>query len=134
MYAFLFLSFVLGQVVLGETTLWSDEWFQQTQTGVHIHSSRRGEGAHHVVLLHGYPNDAPFHDWVDELGRFDDNTYHIVDQRGYAPSSQPRAGYRVEELVEDVVNVIDQVDGPVTLIGHDLGGIVAQGVASTQPS
>src|SRR5262249_44301899 len=52
--------------------------------------------------------------------------------RGYAQSSGPSSGrgYRLEHLLADVAGLIAAarargVDGPVTLLAHDWGGIIA---------
>lgn len=37
--------------------------------------------------------------------------------------------WRIEDYIEDVIRVIQQFDTPVTLVGHSMGGLVAQLVA-----
>lgn len=85
-----------------------------------------------VVLLHGFPQRAT--SWAKVtplLGEAGFRTY-VPDQRGYAPGARPRGrrAYAAPELVDDVVALIDRIDAPVHLVGHDWGATVAWGVAA----
>jgi pimeloyl-ACP methyl ester carboxylesterase len=85
-----------------------------------------------VVLLHGFPQRAT--SWAKvtpPLGEAGFRTY-APDQRGYSPGARPRGrrAYKITGLVEDVVALIDRIDAPVHLVGHDWGATVAWGVAA----
>lgn len=85
-----------------------------------------------VVLLHGFPQRAT--SWAKVtplLGEAGFRTY-APDQRGYSPGARPRgrSAYKATELVDDVVALIDRIDAPVHLVGHDWGAAVAWGVAA----
>lgn len=85
-----------------------------------------------VVLLHGFPQRAT--SWAKVtplLGEAGFRTY-APDQRGYSPGARPRGrrAYKATELVDDVVALIDRIDAPVHLVGHDWGAAVAWGVAA----
>src|SRR5690606_12485523 len=59
-----------------------------------------------------------------------------VDLRGYNQSDRPRGveSYRVRTLVSDVAEFINTVaQGPVFLVGHDWGGVLAWRVAALRP-
>lgn len=79
-----------------------------------------------VVLVHGFPDDHTVWDGVVALLAPD---HHVVtyDVRGAGSSDAPRsrAGYRLGQLVDDLVAVADATspDEPVHLIGHDWGSI-----------
>jgi pimeloyl-ACP methyl ester carboxylesterase len=85
-----------------------------------------------VVLLHGFPQRAT--SWAKVtplLGEAGFRTY-APDQRGYSPGARPpgRRAYKLTELVDDVVALIDRIGAPVHLVGHDWGATVAWGVAA----
>jgi pimeloyl-ACP methyl ester carboxylesterase len=85
-----------------------------------------------VVLLHGFPQRAT--SWrkvAPLLGEAGFRTY-APDQRGYSRRARPRGrrAYNIRELVDDVVALIDRIDRPVHLVGHDWGAAVAWGVAA----
>src|SRR4051794_22591935 len=72
-----------------------------------------------VVLLHGFPQRAT--SWAKVaplLGEAGFRTY-APDQRGYAPGARPRGrrAYKITELVDDVVALIDRIGRPVHLVG-----------------
>lgn len=89
-----------------------------------------------VVLLHGFPqNSASWHDVSTLLNRAGYRTL-APDQRGYCAEAAPsgRRNYRIAVLVDDVVTLIrDAGLGPVHLVGHDWGAVVAWAIAATHP-
>jgi pimeloyl-ACP methyl ester carboxylesterase len=88
-----------------------------------------------VVLLHGFPQRA--NAWNDVAARLNDAGMRTFapDQRGYSPGARPRSrfAYRFKSLVDDVVALIDQIGGPVHLVGHDLGAVVGWALAARHP-
>ncbi|OBJ72027.1 alpha/beta fold hydrolase [Mycobacterium sp. 1274756.6] len=89
-----------------------------------------------VVLLHGFPQNSS--SWTAVAERLNAAGYRTLapDQRGYSPQATPRGRrhYRLAELVDDVVALIDTAEtGPVHLVGHDWGAAVAWGVAASHP-
>jgi pimeloyl-ACP methyl ester carboxylesterase len=88
-----------------------------------------------VVLLHGFPQRAT--SWAKVtplLGEAGFRTF-APDQRGYSPGARPRGrrAYKITELVDDVVALIDRIETPVHLVGHDWGAAVAWEVAARHP-
>lgn len=89
-----------------------------------------------IVLVHGYPDQRRVWDLVvDDLGR--DHRVVSYDVRGAGGSTAPssRSGYRLDELVSDLVAVLDHVgpDGsPVHLVGQDWGSIQLWGAVLTE--
>ncbi|GAB11248.1 putative epoxide hydrolase [Gordonia araii NBRC 100433] len=97
-----------------------------------VTDSGRGEA---IVLLHGFPQRASSWDKVAPL--LQDRGYRTVapDQRGYSPGARPkgRKAYSLPHLASDAAALIDQVGGPVHLVGHDWGAAVAWAVAANYP-
>jgi pimeloyl-ACP methyl ester carboxylesterase len=83
-----------------------------------------------VVAVHGYPDDHAVWDGVVALLGDD---FHVVtyDVRGAGASEAPpqRAGYRIPQLVDDLIAVLDAVapGGEVHLLGHDWGSVQSWG-------
>ncbi|MFD3746263.1 alpha/beta fold hydrolase [Nocardia sp. NPDC058633] len=89
-----------------------------------------------VLALHGFPQTATSLEPLTTL--LNARGYRTIapNQRGYSPGARPsgRLAYRVPELVDDVVALIDDIDrGPVHLVGHDWGAMVAWSVAAARP-
>jgi len=88
-----------------------------------------------VVLLHGFPERST--SWHKVVPLLHERGYRTIamDQRGYSPGARPkhRWAYRVGNLMEDVVALIDLIGGPVHLVGHDWGAIPAWAIAIDRP-
>jgi pimeloyl-ACP methyl ester carboxylesterase len=78
-----------------------------------------------LVLVHGNRDHARSWDWVARTLRRD---WHVVapDLRGHGDSDWVQGGpYAIADNVLDLANLIDALGpGPVTLVGHSLGGSV----------
>ncbi|WP_072688210.1 alpha/beta fold hydrolase [Rhodococcus marinonascens] len=89
-----------------------------------------------VVLLHGFPQDSRSWNTLAPLLHRRGFRTLAPDQRGYSPGARPRSrwAYRISELQQDIVALIDQAGlGPVHLVGHDWGAVVAWDVAAARP-
>lgn len=89
-----------------------------------------------VVLLHGFPESAA--SWAGVTAILNENGLRTVapDQRGYSPGARPPhvRDYRMSELVDDVLALIDTLGVPkVHLVSHDWGSGVAWVVAAQHP-
>lgn len=89
-----------------------------------------------VVLLHGFPQEpGSFDAVVPLLHRAGLRTLRPT-QRGYAETARPArtADYRLTSLVSDVVALLDAARlERAHVVGHDWGGMVAWGLACSQP-
>ncbi|MFG2730372.1 alpha/beta fold hydrolase [Streptomyces canus] len=93
-----------------------------------------GSGPHRVIALHGWFGDrtsyAPLLDYADGE-RF---TYVAVDQRGYGDAQHLQGDYTTAEVAGDVLATADQLGWDTfSLIGHSMGGKVAQHVLALAP-
>jgi pimeloyl-ACP methyl ester carboxylesterase len=103
--------------------------------GVNLHLMEAGQGDA-VLLLHGFPEF--WYSWRHQLDALSQAGFRAIapDLRGYNRSGQPRSvsSYRVNTLVADMAALVTEVgSGPVHVVGHDWGGLVAWRFASLHP-
>lgn len=106
--------------------------------GVQLHVVQAGpEDGPLVILLHGFPEF--WYGWrhqIDALAAAGFRVW-VPDQRGYNRSEKPTAiaAYRLNELAEDVVGLIDAAgtEKAHAVIGHDWGAAVAWWLALHRP-
>jgi pimeloyl-ACP methyl ester carboxylesterase len=89
-----------------------------------------------VILLHGFPQDS--RSWGAVAALLNARGFRTIapDQRGYSPGArpQPRLAYRTSELTRDIIELIRVAGlGPVHLVGHDWGAVVAWQLAAMRP-
>ncbi|MGF0310288.1 alpha/beta fold hydrolase [Rhodococcus sp. IEGM1428] len=94
---------------------------------------RWGTGPRTILALHGVTaNHACFHALADELG--DDFTLLAPDLRGRGGSRDVEGPYGMTSHADDVATVIDMhAQGPVTVVGHSMGGFVAAVLSARYP-
>lgn len=57
-----------------------------------------------------------------------------IDPRGAGRSDKPVGPYSIEQLADDVATLLEVIDGrPAHVVGHSMGGYVAQMLASRHP-
>ena len=99
-----------------------------------LHYVSRGEGKP-ILFLHGFPQF--WFLWRRQLADLgDDHAVFAPDMRGYNLSCKPEdpEAYRMRHLLADVKELIEQLDvAPLTLVGHDWGGIVSWAFALKYP-
>ncbi len=91
-----------------------------------------------IVLLHGFPEF--WYSWRHQLTALAAD-FHVVapDLRGYGGTEKPDSGYDIGTLAADIDALLATLTAgevtprPVTLVGHDWGGVVAWSVASLHP-
>ena len=102
------------------------------EPGVTLHYATAGAGDRTIVLLHGFPET--WREWRHLIPRLVDAGYRVVapDYRGAGHSSRPLDGYDKRTMASDIrrlVKVELGISGPIVLIGHDIGLMVAYAYA-----
>lgn len=88
-----------------------------------------------LVLVHGYLGSR--HDWDGVVAALAvDRPVWTFDQRGHGDSTKlgREDDYTIAALVDDLDQLLDQIaPGPIDLLGHSMGGVVAQWWALRRP-
>jgi pimeloyl-ACP methyl ester carboxylesterase len=99
-----------------------------TANGVRLHVQRIGRGERTVVLMHGLVMDN-LSSWYYTCANPIARTAEVIlyDLRGHGLSERPRAGYSVQDGVNDLRALLDGlgVERPVYLAGNSYGGLLA---------
>jgi len=104
-------------------------------SGVQVRYVERGavDPSRVVIMLHGYTDSS--YSFQSLMDRLDPAIQAIaIDQRGHGDSSKPGCCYAPEDFAADVVAFMDarQIK-TATIVGHSMGGVIAQIVAITSP-
>lgn len=100
---------------------------------IELHVEQRGVGVPALVFLHYWGGSSrTWRHVVDALSpEFRTVT---IDQRGWGQSDKPETGYTLTDLADDAQSVIAALQlEQYILVGHSMGGKVAQLVASRRP-
>lgn len=103
--------------------------------GTSLHYRVIGDGPRTVVLVHGWMVSGAV--WNSMVERMDLTGLRLVipDGRGTGQSGKPTGGYTLEGLAQDVLAVADAAGAQrFTVVGHSMGGQLAQWVAAQVPS
>ncbi|WP_055566857.1 alpha/beta fold hydrolase [Streptomyces atriruber] len=93
-----------------------------------------GEGPHKVIAVHGWFADRSAFEPV--LADLDTAAfqYAVVDLRGYGEAKDAVGAYTTSEGAADVLDLADRLGWErFSLVGHSMGGSVAQRVLATAP-
>lgn len=105
------------------------------QDGSRLAYQVHGTGGRGVMLIHGWAMAGAL--WDELLVQLSHEGLKVVvpDLRGAGASDKPPTGYSVGRYAEDVLAVADHagLKGAFTLVGHSMGGLIAQWLAVTEP-
>ena len=101
--------------------------------GIRIHVEKMGSGDVALVFLHFWGGSA--RTWRHVTGPLSASFQTIAtDHRGWGESDAPADGYTLDDLAADALGVIEALGVErYVLIGHSMGGKVAQLLASRHP-
>jgi pimeloyl-ACP methyl ester carboxylesterase len=101
--------------------------------GVRIHYKIGGHGTP-VLLLHGYAETG--HMWIPAMRELVKNhTVIVPDLRGAGGSEKPETGYDKKNMAVDMHELVKTISSePATVVGHDIGMMVAYGYAAQFPA
>ncbi|OTG79593.1 alpha/beta fold hydrolase [Acinetobacter sp. ANC 4648] len=87
------------------------------------------------VLLHGFPETNRSWQETSRILNAQGFRTFAINQRGYSLKAQPqaRSAYRSSALVEDINALLEIIQQPVYLVGHDWGAVVAWELAQKYP-
>lgn len=102
------------------------------EPGLRLHYVTAGAGPRVVVLLHGFPQT--WWQWHHVIPPLLGAGFRVVapDNRGAGNSSRPIAGYDKRTMATDVHRLLREhlrIEGPVALVGHDVGLMIAYAYA-----
>lgn len=102
--------------------------------GISLHVDEQGSGDLSLVFLHYWGGSSRTWRYVAAELAPDFHTL-AVDHRGWGDSDAPRAGYALADMAADAEGVIAALDlRRYVLVGHSMGGKVAQLMASRRPA
>jgi len=106
-----------------------------TINGVRLNYELHGESGPPLVLVHGYTGDIT--DWRHQVPAFSPS-YRVlmVDLRGHGDSEAPedRSLYTIQHFADDVETLVDEIGFErYHLVGHSMGGAIAQEMALKVP-
>lgn len=101
--------------------------------GVDLHVVEAGEGSPALVFLHYWGGSS--RTWGPVIEGLSTNSRCVaIDFRGWGQSSKDAEDYRLETLAGDVIGVVGELGlREFLVVGHSMGGKVAQLVAARQP-
>ena len=102
-------------------------------SGVKIHYLKAGTGSKTLVLIHGFGDTSRM--WIPLFEAFGkDYTIIAPDMRGLGESSRPASGYDKKTLAADIHDLVKSLGyAGITLVGHDIGLMVAYSYAAQFP-
>ena len=104
-------------------------------SGVSLRYVERGaeDPSRVVIMLHGFTDSS--YSFQGLMDRLDPTIQAIaIDQRGHGDSSKPGCCYAPQDFAADVVAFMDaRKIRTATILGHSMGGVVAQFVAVRSP-
>jgi pimeloyl-ACP methyl ester carboxylesterase len=106
------------------------------EPGLRLHFVAAGDGVRTAVLLHGFPQT--WWEWSRVIPPLVKAGFRVVapDYRGAGNSSRPASGYDKRTMARDIHRLLRDhlgVIGPVAIVGHDIGLMVAYAYARAYP-
>jgi len=102
--------------------------------GVRLQYRRQGpESGPAMILLHGYSDSSLSFARIMPLLPSEQRVI-ALDLRGHGDSDKPAGGYRMSDLADDVVEIMDRLQvATAVVVGHSMGSFVAQAIVERAP-
>jgi pimeloyl-ACP methyl ester carboxylesterase len=115
----------------GNPAGFSDRTAQVNGTSIHFRIGGKGTP---VVLLHGYTQTG--HMWTPIMTQLaQSHTVIVPDLRGTGASAKAAGGYEKANMAKDIHELVKSVTTePATVVGHDIGMMVAYAYAAQYPA
>jgi pimeloyl-ACP methyl ester carboxylesterase len=102
------------------------------EPGLRLHYVIVGDGPRTIVLVHGFPQT--WLEWRHVIPALADAGFRVVapDYRGAGDSWRPAGGYDKWTMAGDIRALVRErleIEGPVAVVGHDIGLMVAYAYA-----
>jgi pimeloyl-ACP methyl ester carboxylesterase len=101
---------------------------------VELAYAEQGRGGRPLLAVHGFTGAKE--DFADQAGRLAARGWHVVmpDLRGHGSSPAPATGYDLATVAADLALLVDRLGWErFGLLGHSMGGMVAQRLALDLP-
>lgn len=96
-----------------------------------LYYRRHGEGPR-VLLVHGLGGSWRY--WRRGMAEFGTHhTLYLPDLLGFGRSPKPRGDYSLAMHIDALAPILQEADGPMTVVGHSMGAIVALGLYARFP-
>ncbi len=119
------LAHVMGITIAGRRILLEAGWRRYDPARHRLYCRREGEGPG-MLFIHGLGGSWRY--WrrgVD--GVRTRHTVYLPDLIGFGRSPKPRGEYSLAMHLDALTPILREADGPVTVVGHSMGAIVALG-------
>ena len=126
------LAHVAGIGIAGRRILLEAGWRRYDPARHRLYCRREGGGSA-LLFVHGLGGSWRY--WRRGLAGFPaDHTLYLPDLVGFGRSPKPRGDYSLSMHVEALTPLLAEADGPVTIVGHSMGAVVALGLYARCPS
>jgi len=101
--------------------------------GIELAYRSMGEGDSVVLFVHGWMTSGAVYDGLTRELSSARTRFIVPDLRGAGDSDNPSSGYTLEQMASDLWALVDALEVRPIVVGHSMGGQLAQLMATTRP-